>query len=412
MCETKTNGRRGRANIVLSEQDLDMIAAYKYKPGAYTHIDDLLTPFWNWAVTLLPMWMAPNLVTFIGLAGTCFASLLVTSYSPGLEGDKVPSWCSLLFAMALFLYQTLDAIDGKQARRTKSSSPLGQLFDHGCDAAVKVLCCVAMCAILGVGPTPNVMIIFCIVEGVFYMAQWEEYHTGTLQWSNGYMGVTESQLIQMALFVITAFFGQGVWSTAVTVAVPPIGLSVSVSVLQAMVWTLIPLAVAMVSSNFRRVWASRPEHLPDEERGLKTIGVYPGVLQLVAMFVAMALGVALSMGPAFPVFEKHTGLQLFMLGAVTTHLTSQMIVHHMAKSALALHDLACPSLAALAAVTLNVYWPSLGLGKSPPMDPEYALYAATLVAMASYLWYVSGAIADICWRLDIQCFRIKHARED
>lgn len=61
------------------------------------------------------------------------------------------------------------------------------------------------------------------------------------------------------------------WSTAVTVAVPPIGVSVSVSVLQAMVWTLIPLAVAMVSSNFRRVWASRPEHLPEEERGLKTV---------------------------------------------------------------------------------------------------------------------------------------------
>lgn len=51
------------------------------------------------------------------------------------------------------------------------------------------------------------------------------------------------------------------------------------------------------------------------------IGVYPGVLQLVAMSVAMTLGVALSVGPAFPVFEKHTGLQLFMLGAVTTHLT-------------------------------------------------------------------------------------------
>lgn len=27
-----------------------------------------------------------------------------------------------------------DCIDGKQARRTRSSSPLGQLFDHGCDA--------------------------------------------------------------------------------------------------------------------------------------------------------------------------------------------------------------------------------------------------------------------------------------
>lgn len=138
MCETKTKTAGGRRLAVLSKQDLDMIAAYKYKPGAYTHLDNLLTPFWNWAVTLLPLWMAPNLVTFIGLVGTCIASLLVTNYSPGLDGEDVPRWCSLLFAVALFLYQTLDAIDGKQARRTNSSSPLGQLFDHGCDAAVKV----------------------------------------------------------------------------------------------------------------------------------------------------------------------------------------------------------------------------------------------------------------------------------
>jgi phosphatidylglycerophosphate synthase len=27
--------------------------------------------------------------------------------------------------------QTFDAVDGKQARRTNSSSPLGELFDHG-----------------------------------------------------------------------------------------------------------------------------------------------------------------------------------------------------------------------------------------------------------------------------------------
>jgi hypothetical protein len=26
---------------------------------------------------------------------------------------------------------TFDAVDGKQARRTNSSSPLGELFDHG-----------------------------------------------------------------------------------------------------------------------------------------------------------------------------------------------------------------------------------------------------------------------------------------
>ena len=46
----------------------------------------------------------------------------------------VPGWCLLFCSLGLFAYQSLDAIDGKQARRTNSSSPLGELFDHGCDA--------------------------------------------------------------------------------------------------------------------------------------------------------------------------------------------------------------------------------------------------------------------------------------
>ena len=44
-----------------------------------------------------------------------------------------PIWGQIATAIGLFIYQTLDAIDGKQARRTNSSSPLGELFDHGCD---------------------------------------------------------------------------------------------------------------------------------------------------------------------------------------------------------------------------------------------------------------------------------------
>ncbi|MFM7852058.1 MAG: CDP-alcohol phosphatidyltransferase family protein [Flammeovirgaceae bacterium] len=46
----------------------------------------------------------------------------------------MPSYCFYFLAIAVWTYSTLDAIDGKQARRTKSSSPLGQLFDHGCDS--------------------------------------------------------------------------------------------------------------------------------------------------------------------------------------------------------------------------------------------------------------------------------------
>lgn len=34
----------------------------------------------------------------------------------------------------MVFYTILDCLDGKHARRTNTSSPLGQLFDHGCDA--------------------------------------------------------------------------------------------------------------------------------------------------------------------------------------------------------------------------------------------------------------------------------------
>jgi phosphatidylglycerophosphate synthase len=46
----------------------------------------------------------------------------------------IPNWCFLFAGLCVWIYSTLDAVDGKQARRTKSSSPLGQLFDHGCDS--------------------------------------------------------------------------------------------------------------------------------------------------------------------------------------------------------------------------------------------------------------------------------------
>lgn len=54
--------------------------------------------------------------------------IIVLVYSPSTS----PSSSS--FAAGIWLYSTFDNVDGKQARRTGTSSPLGELFDHGCDA--------------------------------------------------------------------------------------------------------------------------------------------------------------------------------------------------------------------------------------------------------------------------------------
>lgn len=117
----------------LSPSGLQAIKNHKYVPGCYTPLDNLLNPWWFWATERLPMSMAPNLVTLVGTLHLVVVYGLNWHFTAAGDGTPPPAvmaanaWC-------LFMYQTLDAMDGKQARRTGNSTPLGQLFDHGCDA--------------------------------------------------------------------------------------------------------------------------------------------------------------------------------------------------------------------------------------------------------------------------------------
>lgn len=46
---------------------------------------------------------------------------------------QAPSWAYFLCAMGVFLYQTLDALDGKQAIKVQDTQ-IEEVYDHGCDA--------------------------------------------------------------------------------------------------------------------------------------------------------------------------------------------------------------------------------------------------------------------------------------
>ena len=72
--------------------------------------------------------------------------------------EVAPWWTTFSCALGLFIYQTLDAIDGKQARRTKTNSPLGELFDHGCDSLSTVFVSVASCCAVRLGIYPGWML--------------------------------------------------------------------------------------------------------------------------------------------------------------------------------------------------------------------------------------------------------------
>lgn len=89
----------------------------------------------------------------------------------------------------------MDAIDGGQARRTKSSSPLGQLFDHGCDGILSGMAPILQMHALGLGLGPELPLMIALTQCLFFMSMWEEKYTGVCRTTIfGVVGTTEFML--------------------------------------------------------------------------------------------------------------------------------------------------------------------------------------------------------------------------
>jgi phosphatidylglycerophosphate synthase len=108
--------------------------------------------------------------------------------------------------IAAFLYIHFDALDGKQARRIGSSSPLGQLVDHGCDCMNLIFMIFMFWSVFGLDMDPILPIYTAICFAVFITITWEEWHTGIL-----YLGVingpVEGQTILSIASIVSAYFG-------------------------------------------------------------------------------------------------------------------------------------------------------------------------------------------------------------
>ena len=91
---------------------------------------------------------------------------------------EIPAWFYILEAVCLLVYRMLDEMDGKQARRTGNSSPLGMLFDHGIDAYTIGIQVLMMAKLTQMG---NLGLIFVFGSCMdFYMCTLQEYYQGGL----------------------------------------------------------------------------------------------------------------------------------------------------------------------------------------------------------------------------------------
>jgi ethanolaminephosphotransferase len=134
-----------------------------------------------------------------------FAIVLAPDMGVGEEAG--PSWIYFSFAIGLWLYSTFDNVDGKQARRTGSSSPLGELFDHGCDAINCSFAAILQSTAVGLGHSKASVMLYGIAMLGFYLSTAEEYHTGVLYL--GYVNApTEGVILSCIIFILSGIYGK------------------------------------------------------------------------------------------------------------------------------------------------------------------------------------------------------------
>lgn len=154
---------------------------------------------------------SPNLITLVGFMFTVIPLCVLFGIYGATFDEPAPRWFCFAEAFFYFMYRILDEMDGKQARRTGNSSPLGLIFDHGCDAFSSVFMPMIMARILMVGNNVYLMLVLATVCLPFYFATLEEYYTGGLFLGLG-NGVTDGSAAIYAVFIATGFLGSEFWA--------------------------------------------------------------------------------------------------------------------------------------------------------------------------------------------------------
>jgi ethanolaminephosphotransferase len=232
------------------------------------------------------------------------------------------------------MYQTFDNVDGKQARRTGTSSGLGELFDHGIDSLNCTLASLLETAAMGLGTSKSgVFTALCPCLPMFF-STWETYHTHTL-----YLGVingpTEGLLLACTFMVISGYYGPGIWTEPLAKLVGPrISLlgsfGVTDEVLEALSIRDLWVTVIVLSLPFT--------HLPFciyhvvRARRAKGLPVAPVFLEWTPMAVfTLSIGAWLYSPHSTIRAENHLVLFCIIMSFVFGRMTTKMILAHLTR---------------------------------------------------------------------------------
>ena len=365
---------------ILSDGQLKRLSEHQYNSESKSLLDAWLQPWWNWLVRQVPVWLAPNLITLSGLIINIVTTLILIYYSPDAKSDA-PRWAFFLCGVGLFAYQSLDAIDGKQARRTGTSSPLGELFDHGCDSISTVFVAASACIAVQLGHYPTWMFFQCFCAmTLFYCAHWQTYVSGTLRF--GKLDVTEAQVTIMVIHLISTIFGPSIWMTKVPVANISVNVLASIGTFTGYLRNFFQFCQVFESGGVGK-------------NGSSVAGT--SVLSPIIPFGLVVLpAYIIYRKSAQAVYEDNPVLYIMAFGMVAAKVTNRLVVAHMTKNEMEYFDSA---LIGPLMLFLNQYFSFY--------IPEYiVLWMCLIWVLFDLMRYCSAVCLEICSYLRIHLFWI------
>lgn len=370
----------------LSQQQLKGLEEHRYSSAGRSLLEPSMQPYWEGLVARVPLWMAPNLITIVGLATNILTTLVLVYYCPTAT-EQAPAWVYCACAVGLFIYQSLDAIDGKQARRTSSSSPLGELFDHGCDSLSTVFVVLGSCIAVQLGTHPGWM-FFCCFAGMFmfYCAHWQTYVSGTLRF--GIIDVTEVQIFIISMYLLAAVGGTAFWQFPLPVFQMPIKMIPAILTVLG--------AIFSCTNYFRVILRGGVGKNGSTIAGTSVLspGFHIGTLITLASLIYYKTSGHL--------FQMHPCLFILAFGFGSAKITNRLVVAHMTKSEMQRFDQAyvAPALLCFNQCIL------------PVVDETLMLWLTTLLSAVDLVRYCVSVCRQIATHLNICVFRIPTNRSN
>ncbi|XP_055545821.1 ethanolaminephosphotransferase 1 isoform X2 [Wyeomyia smithii] len=354
----------------------------------------VMHPFWNWLVQYCPRWIAPNLLTFTGFLLTVVNFFLIGYYDFGFTAatlipNPIPDWVWILAAINLFVAYTLDGIDGKQARRTGTSGPLGELFDHGLDSYSTLLIPVYVFSLFGLIDLPPIRMHFVMLNAYlnFYLSHAEKYVTGVMFLPWGYDFVMWGVSLTLA---ITGICGAGIWQNTVFGIKPCLIFEITLYVSGLV--TSHPIILYNVYKSYRNKTGKMRPFME---------AIRP-LIPLLGLFVISTVWALLSQNS---IVNLEPRMFIVLSGTTFSNINCRLIVAQMTDTRADLWN-AMLNLMAVATLVSIFPYKVLGMPSLWVVYEQNILYALAFVVTIGHLHYGQGVVREMCSHFRINCFKI------